>query len=244
MTMTDGDCVAYVINLRKDAARLTAVTERLAVEGIHEFELVQNDVPTALEMRTYSRDGTIAANCVPGHSRPFFKPGEVGHYLAFHQTLCKALQGPGRYALIFEDDAVLPVGFKATLRRHMSRLPAGWEVFALSWAKSGKNIGESVAEGLVVPQPMAQYKKAGVYVGLECVAVRKAAIRRILCKMFPMAFQTDTFLDVLKNCGYLQVCAPVDPVTCQDAAFPSNIQTRPDPIASGRSVPKHKVVRR
>ena len=128
--------------------------------------------------------------------------------------------------LILEDDALLPLSFCKDLERFMRNVPSDWDIISTSWTKKGINSGQSFGKsGVCIPRCIGYYERQGAYIGTECMIVRNSSCERILKKMFPMILQTDKFLDMLKNIGYINLYVPKRPLTSQIQSFASRIQS-------------------
>ena len=203
---------------------VTQQLERLGF-GEDEYEIFKTQKPTRDDIMYWKKQGIIAANCIPGQNRTIFKQGEVGHYMAYADILEDAIAKSYDCILILEDDAVLSRMFFEKMHIAINELSGQhWDVISMSWAKAGHNIGRKVYGDYVIPQELSAYESKGIFIGTEAMVFKRKAIQRIYDKMFPMMFQTDKFLDMLKNVGFITLLAPLEPCTYQNSSYNSDIQ--------------------
>jgi GR25 family glycosyltransferase involved in LPS biosynthesis len=222
----------YIMHLAGGSEREAFIRKQLQGAGYadDDFRMFETRKPSYDLMRKYADNGSLAPNRVPSKRRPEFKSGEVGHYMALHAILDDAALHDYDTITIFEDDAVLPAGFKSELEDLVASLPTrglfAWDVFSPAWSKDGINTGEEVPNHphVVVPSPVASFEKRRVFVGTECLVFTRRSIRKIRDHMFPMLVQTDKFLDMLKNIGYINLLVTKKALTFQNEEFASNIQ--------------------
>ena len=218
------DITCYAMNREGDVDRhdhLLKQTQKLAVVP----HVIKAVVPSSEDYDRLMSDGTIAANRVCGPRRKFFKTGEIGHYMSMAKIFDHYLSrdDDDTHLMTLEDDVVFPDDFLVRLEQLRAQLPRGWDVLSLSWSKTGPNRGELVSDDLLIPDHLASYQRRGVFVGTECMLFHREAVARIRAMMFPQTYQTDKFLDTLKNVDYLRLYVPVTPVTSQSDAFISTI---------------------
>lgn len=129
--MLPPDCACYLINLDRSAERLQAMTARLSAAGIA-FERVAGVDGMALSEARFQE--------LTRRNR-YYKPlrrGEVGCYLSHVATLTRFIASGLPYALLLEDDVVLPEDLSGLLasalalraRAHDPIL--AWDVLKLS----------------------------------------------------------------------------------------------------------------
>lgn len=217
----------YVINLINNTNRRQDMTEQLLQLGLTEdqFELITTHKPIQDDIINWKKQGFIAPNCIPGGNRKSFKYGEVGHYMAYADIFEDAIAKRYDNILILEDDAILsPCFFEEiySVLRDLHR--KRWDVISLSWAKSGENFGRKFHGEYVIPQEISAYESKGVFIGTEAMIFNRKAVDRVYDKMFPMMFQTDKFLDMLKSVGYITLLAPKKGLTYQNPKYHSDIQ--------------------
>jgi GR25 family glycosyltransferase involved in LPS biosynthesis len=218
------DVFCYAINRACDVDRRHHLMKQVNALAPEKLQLVSAVVPNSEEYDRMMTDGTIACNRIVGPRRQFFKTGELGHYLSMAKMFDLHITSQDhRHLMMLEDDVVFPADFLLQLTNLRDQLPSDWDVLSLSWSKDGVNEGDSVGLDLVIPHHIASYQRRNVFIGTECVLFHHDAIQRIRSKMFPIQFQSDKFLDSLKNVGYIQLFAPVHPVTKQHESFPSTI---------------------
>lgn len=117
---------SYLINLDRDPDRLAHMRGEFAREGL------------AVE-----RVSAVLGLAMPDWVKPYFldaegriasalKPGEVGCY-ASHLVVAKRLLEDGHaFALVCEDDLILPDGILPLLQEAVAALPEGWDILRLS----------------------------------------------------------------------------------------------------------------
>jgi glycosyl transferase family 25 len=114
----------YLINLRRDGARLARMSAQLSRLGL-DFERLEAihglDMPGWLQPYFFNADGKVASRLLPG---------EIGCY-ASHLVACATVAQRGVPALVLEDDLEISDGF-TDLLRSFSSLPAGWDIVRLS----------------------------------------------------------------------------------------------------------------
>lgn len=215
----------YVMNLMKDTDRLLSITTQLKALGFNDHKIFRTNKPTTKDIKMLHKQKMISWSCVPSRYRDHFRPGEVGHYVAFSRILNEIRKNKTGVTMILEDDALLPASFRKDTDRLMRYAPDDWDIISMSWAKSGINEGESVGKsGIRIPRCVGFFERQGIFIGTECLMVRNSSCERILKKMFPMMLQTDKFLDMLKNIGYINLYVPKRSITSQIERFVSNIQ--------------------
>jgi glycosyl transferase family 25 len=114
----------YLINLRRDGARLARMSAQLSRLGL-DFERLDAihglDMPGWLQPYFFDADGKVASRLLPG---------EIGCY-ASHLVACAMIAQRGVPALVLEDDLEISDGF-TDLLHSLSTLPAGWDIVRLS----------------------------------------------------------------------------------------------------------------
>lgn len=114
----------YLINLRRDEARLARMSAQLSRLGL-DFERLDAihglDMPGWLQPFFFDTNGKPASRLLPG---------EIGCY-ASHLVACATIAQRGVPALVLEDDLEIADGFMDLLRA-FSTLPAGWDIVRLS----------------------------------------------------------------------------------------------------------------
>jgi glycosyl transferase family 25 len=111
----------FYINRDRDQDRRQALEEHLRVAGI-----------------AGERIGAIEGLAVPAEFRDMFfkgsvlhsqlRPGEVGCYASHLKTMKVIVDRDIDYALILEDDAILPADFQTIIAQVLARLPQGWDL--------------------------------------------------------------------------------------------------------------------
>jgi glycosyl transferase family 25 len=111
----------FYINRERDEDRRQAVEEHLRVAGT-----------------VGERIGAVEGMAVPAEFRDMFfkgsalhsrlKPGEVGCYASHLKTMQVIVDRDLDYALILEDDAILPADFQTIIAQVLARLPQGWDL--------------------------------------------------------------------------------------------------------------------
>jgi len=114
----------YLINLRRDGARLARMSAQLARIGL-DFERLDAihglDVPGWMQPYFFNAEGKVASRLLPG---------EIGCY-ASHLLACATVAQRGVPALVLEDDLEIADGFTDLLHSFRA-LPAGWDIVRLS----------------------------------------------------------------------------------------------------------------
>jgi len=114
----------YLINLRRDGARLERMSAQLSRLGLP-FERL--DAIHGLDMPGWLQPYFLDAE---GKSASRLLPGEIGCY-ASHLLACAIIAQRGLPALVLEDDLEIADGFTDLLRA-FGTLPAGWDIVRLS----------------------------------------------------------------------------------------------------------------
>jgi glycosyl transferase, family 25 len=119
-------CPIFLINLDRDADRLTLMDEALSRLGLT-FERVPAilgvDMPAWLKPWFLDASGAIAST---------LKRGEVGCY-ASHLVVARRMAERGiPVALVFEDDLELPADLVELVTAMLAEAPKGWDIIRLS----------------------------------------------------------------------------------------------------------------
>jgi len=111
----------FYINRDRDQDRRQALEEHLRVAGIAGVRIgAVEGLAVPAEFRDMFFKGSVL------HSR--LKPGEVGCYASHLKTMQVIVDRDLDYALILEDDAILPADFQTIIAQVLTRLPQGWDV--------------------------------------------------------------------------------------------------------------------
>jgi GR25 family glycosyltransferase involved in LPS biosynthesis len=122
----DGSIHVYCINLKHRADRWKRFSEQPEVETImknHSFERFEGINGSALDIKNDSRISLRTKRNIREHQRrdheELDSAGGVGCYLSHTGVWKKFLERSEPYAIVFEDDATIPVGFMSQLYRGM-----------------------------------------------------------------------------------------------------------------------------
>lgn len=122
----------FVINLDKDKERMVHMhnqLKKLAIEYRRQSAILGKEYqPTLSE---YDEELAIKKG---GHK---MLPGEVGCALSHAKVLEKIVQEKIPYALILEDDVVLPDNFKEIIEREIERNKKRWEYLSFDYVEVG-----------------------------------------------------------------------------------------------------------
>ena len=111
----------FYINRDRDQDRRAALEEHLRVAGMPGERIgAVEGLAVPAEFRDMFFDGAAL------HSR--LKPGEVGCYASHLKTMKIIVEQGLDYALILEDDAILPADFQTIIAQVLARLPQGWDL--------------------------------------------------------------------------------------------------------------------
>lgn len=133
--MLPDECACYLINLDRSPDRLAMMSGRLSATGIA-FERVP--AVDGMSLSDVQFQQQIREN-------RFYKPlrrGEVGCYLSHMEAMQRFIDSGKRYALVLEDDVMLPAGLAGLVadaielrdRSHDARL--AWDVLKLAKGRS------------------------------------------------------------------------------------------------------------
>ncbi|MEO8419652.1 MAG: glycosyltransferase family 25 protein [Hyphomicrobium sp.] len=111
----------FYINRDRDQDRRAALEEHLRVASLPGERIAAVEgLAVPAEFRDMFFDGAAL------HSR--LKPGEVGCYASHLKTMKIIVEQGLDYALILEDDAILPADFQTIIAQVLARLPQGWDL--------------------------------------------------------------------------------------------------------------------
>ncbi|MDP1908107.1 MAG: glycosyltransferase family 25 protein [Hyphomicrobium sp.] len=111
----------FYINRDRDQDRRQALEEHLRVAGIAGERIgAVEGLAVPAEFRDMFFKGSVL------HSR--LKPGEVGCYASHLKTMQVIVDRDLDYALVLEDDAILPADFQTIIAQVLARLPHGWDL--------------------------------------------------------------------------------------------------------------------
>jgi glycosyl transferase family 25 len=111
----------FYINRERDEDRRQALEEHLRVAGIAGERIgAVEGLAVPAEFRNMFFTGSVL------HSR--LKPGEVGCYASHLKTMQVIVDRDLDYALVLEDDAILPADFQTIIAQVLARLPQGWDL--------------------------------------------------------------------------------------------------------------------
>ena len=122
----DGGIHVYCINLKHRADRWKRFSEQPEVESImknHSFERFEGINGSALDIKNDARISLRTKRNIREHKRrdheELDSAGGVGCYLSHTTVWKKFLERSEPYAIVFEDDATIPVGFMSQLYKGM-----------------------------------------------------------------------------------------------------------------------------
>lgn len=213
----------YILHLDSDTERQEYMTAMMKKAEILNYKFF-----SAVNGKSY--ENIVARNAISKKNSNKMKLGEIGHYMSFSKILDDIIRNGYEHTLIFEDDVCLSKHFKQQFNSIMEELPSDYDVLSFSWAKNHENMGEPIKEGssLLVPYQINIYESKKIYLGLESLLISLKGAIRIRNKMFKMMYQTDKYIDMLKNIGYINLYVLRKPITFQNVRFHSNIQTNPN----------------
>ncbi len=111
----------FYINRDRDQDRRKSLEEHLTVAGMPGERIAAVEgLAVPVDFRDMFFEGTAL------HSR--LKPGEVGCYASHLKTMKIIVERDLDYALILEDDAILPADFQTIIAQVLARLPQGWDL--------------------------------------------------------------------------------------------------------------------
>lgn len=123
---TAGALPTFYINRDKDTARKDSIEAYARAAGI-----------------SAERIGGVEGLAVPAEFRDYFftgetlhsllKPGEVGCYASHLSAMQVIVERGVDYALVLEDDAVLPINLRETLADVIANLPRGWDLVQICY---------------------------------------------------------------------------------------------------------------
>ena len=111
----------FYINRDRDQDRRKSLEKHLTVAGTSGERITAVEgLAVPVDFRDMFFEGTAL------HSR--LKPGEVGCYASHLKTMKIIVERDLDYALILEDDAILPADFHTIVAQVLARLPQGWDL--------------------------------------------------------------------------------------------------------------------
>ena len=114
--------------------------------------------------------------------------GAIGCYLSHIQVWEHILDSKHNAAIIFEDDANVPVNIKQTIQNNMRYIPKNWDIVLFGYyCKDCK--------------PGLKYNKVNRFILLHCYAINRNAVLKILKSntLFPITQQIDSLISELSN---------------------------------------------
>lgn len=116
-----GALPTFYINRDRDQDRRKSLEEHLTVAGMSGERITAVEgLAVPADFRDMFFEGTAL------HSR--LKPGEVGCYASHLKTMKVIVERDFDYALVLEDDAILPADFHTIVAQVLARLPQGWDL--------------------------------------------------------------------------------------------------------------------
>lgn len=173
---------------------------------------------------------SVAPNAIPSKYRKEMNPGEIGHYISFSKILDDIIKNGYEHTLFFEDDLCISKDFKKQFNEYVKELPEDYDILSFSWAKNHTNIGQALNNNsnLLIPYQIGIYEMHNIFIGTESLLISLKGAKMIRRKMFKMLFQSDKYLDILKDIGYINLYALKTPITFQNVKFESHIQKYPN----------------
>lgn len=149
-------CLAYLINLPRDAQRRERMQQELAAMHLrHEWvEAVYGKTLSDAERRTWYDE---AANQRRYHQA--LMPGEIGCYASHLQVAQRLLDSGEPYALVLEDDVHLLPELRAVLEA-VAQLPAQWDMIKLVGREQEPVLQHWSLPGLTAATRLIRYRRA------------------------------------------------------------------------------------
>jgi GR25 family glycosyltransferase involved in LPS biosynthesis len=199
----EGDIKIFCINLKHRTDRYNRFLQQPEVQKLisqYPFERFEGINGSKLDIQKDDRISLRTKRNIKEHTRrdheELDSAGGVGCYLSHTAVWQKIVDAPEPYALIFEDDAMIPLGFTEKLKaamRDTTLLPQQPDVWFLSspslwyYSNKGKPPPDSVKEQVVGPWIM---KSCASFTGY---LISKEGARRLLETAFPIDMHVDLY---------------------------------------------------
>ena len=164
-------CLAYLINLPRDAQRRERMQQELAAMHLrHEWvEAVYGKTLSDAERRTWYDE---AVNQRRYHQA--LMPGEIGCYASHLQVAQRLLDSGEPYALVLEDDVHLLPELHAVLEA-VTQLPASWDMIKLVGREQEQPLRSWPLPGLQGRATLIRYRRVPSRTGAYLLSRRGAA---------------------------------------------------------------------
>jgi glycosyl transferase family 25 len=148
-------------------------------------------------------------------------PGMVGCFLSHLDIYKKIVDGNKKYALIFEDDAIMIRNIqRSAIQVFPQIMPADWDIILLGYDASNPIHHKTIQYNT--------YKKMHRFYGTHGYLITKAGARKMLnATQIPFKNQIDHEMGELCERGLLNVYGITNPVVWQEARF-TDVQTNPE----------------
>lgn len=114
------------------------------------------------------------------HSR-----GAIGASMSHLQAWKTFLKTDAKYALILEDDVLLPVMFSMMVRDCANDLPADWNIWIIGWNHEPYDVDENV------PNPVKQILH---FIGAHCYIITRETAKTLIEHAFPIETHVEHYM--------------------------------------------------
>jgi len=114
------------------------------------------------------------------HSR-----GALGASLSHYETWKRFLKSDSKYALIMEDDALLPATFSLMIHDCAKDLPPTWDIWIIGWNFNPSDTTHVDA---------SPFKQVIHFLGAHCYIINKRAAKFLVKEMFPIENHVEHFI--------------------------------------------------
>jgi GR25 family glycosyltransferase involved in LPS biosynthesis len=180
----------HVINLKSRPIKKKYIQKQFDEQNIkfNFFEAVDGN---NLNPESLIKKGIIDPNTSTKYSKRVLRKGEIGCSMSHVSIWMKLLNSNKKYALIFEDDAILCDNFKQKLYNTINEAnTTNWDVLYLNencYNHFGKKCdGESVTENIIRPK--------NVGYGLYGYIITKEGVKKLFKNVLPFIIPIDNYI--------------------------------------------------
>jgi GR25 family glycosyltransferase involved in LPS biosynthesis len=199
----EGGIHIYCINLKHRTdrwERFSKQSELQTLQNYYKFERFEGINGSSLDISKDDRISMRTKRNIKDHNRrdheELDSAGGVGCYLSHTSVWKKILEQPEPYAIIFEDDAVIPSGFTYQLQMAMKEATLLPQIPDI-WSFSPTHERWFNYKGQLLPRSVNQYQH-GPWTTHECTTftgylISKEGARKLLETAFPLDMHVDMY---------------------------------------------------